>query len=150
MLQGRQSRGPGLGHALHQTTDHTSLDWRLCFSISTTLHKLITLQGVLQVCSDCYTVCYTVMVLVCDSVMLLLNYSSETPPSESAECSLPISGCRSTLLFADRLCLDHYSIQWWRLYTQQITLPVTVLQPRSYHKAWDKNEKTPGKDLLLA
>ena len=44
MLQGRQSRGPGLGHALHQTTEHSSLDWRLGFSISTTLHKWITLQ----------------------------------------------------------------------------------------------------------
>lgn len=112
--------------------------------------QIVTLQQVLQACSDCYTGSDTIVFIVRDAVMLL-NSSLETPASGSAEGSLPVSGCCSTLwlLFDDHLCLDHCSMRRGRLYILQIALSVAGLQPRSYHKAWDKNEETPGKDLLL-
>lgn len=95
VLQRRQSRGPGLGRASHQTTESACLDGRPGFNVSVILHKLKSPQGVLQSSSDYYT--------VCDTVMFLLNCSPETPRSESAECSLLVSGSHSTLLLADGL-----------------------------------------------
>lgn len=131
-LQGKQRRDVSLGNELHQATENTALVWRLCFSISKSLHKLITFCWVFQACSDGYTHsawhCHGTCVWHCHAPFQL-HFEDTT---QSAEWRNPISGCADFL--------GPCSTQWWGSCTQQVTL-VAVLQPRACHKAWDSSRK---------
>lgn len=133
-LQGKQRRGVGLGHELHQATENTALVWRLCFSISKTLHKLITFCWVFQACSDSYLTLswYLCVTLPCPFPAAFWRHHPKCL-MEKSHLWLWVPGSLQHSVMEALHSAGHENLA--------LTLLVAVLQPPACHKAWDNSRK---------